>query len=298
MYYTHQISQIKLLEEFSMNHLLLIAFFCSLFITSGNGATPKVKTDDRELFAYDFALELKNPQEYLKLLCSDTDFNEIYKQLSTAEKKVLNEYCDKTIKLWTKVNQHQIDWDCFKKEATEILNPCIAVAEKFAQSKLYPFTIRVGSQYGSCCVCCHNKWPQGFGVVVSTEIELRGMPPRNKDAYIEFLLGYKEIAMVYENLTVDEQKEMHTFVEKLMVLYSRVAEGLLDLTTFQDEARAMLLPYKTIAEKFLAKGLSPFSAEVRLDSHGELKLIRVCFSKIHTPAGVKFEIVCTAKLIK
>jgi len=273
-----------------MNHLINTALF--VIIMAGITMLATNEPSNNTLYVCQFMRT--DAKECVKSLCANEQVNAIYKKLSWGEQRTIRKFWEKTINLWSKVREQHIDWETFTKEAINILKPCEALAKKFAENDLYIFSIPIGSQYGMRRVLLGNQWPQGFGIIMRTEIQVYHDTPATVEAFITALCKDASFEPYYATLSMDEQEQINDFAQKAITLYGKVNAGLLNHVEFQSEARECMQPYEALAKKIADENdFFPFSMIVAMDFSGQPASLYIGYDYCYDG---EFKVICNTRL--
>jgi len=267
------------MNRLAITMLSIVTVFCFTFFQANDAP-------DNQLYLCQFMFTdsndfskrfmLADAKEWIKHVCTDEAVNELYKKLSWGEQRTFRKFWEKTIKLWSKVREEKIGWEAFVEEAITILKPYETMAKKFAEKDRYIFSIAIGSKYGIWRIYLGQQWPQGFGVVIQTEIQVYYNTPSTVDTFMASLCKKDPFASYYATLSIYEQNQIQEFAQGAINLYGRVNAGFLNHVEFQDEARELLQTYEVLAKKIATDTkLSIFSVTVAMDFNGQPASLRI-----------------------
>ena len=165
-----------------------------------------------QLYVYD--ITPKTSKEYLQKLNDQRQFNSFYNKCSRSEKKIINTFCEKSVSLWDKVRANKISIEDFRKEGTEILKPCIELAQKMASANLFIFRIRAVTETGDLMICCDTKWPTGFGIVIRRGITVCKDTPQNASDYLLYYVKIKSLLMSMQLCRSMNKSKYPNFMKK------------------------------------------------------------------------------------
>lgn len=213
-------------------------------------------------------------------------FNKTYSELSSDEKSLFKDFCEKSVSLLKAVDKNKFSKDRFISEARKILLPYKDLAKRKIHGDLY-FGISVNVKekldngewmYYPLTVMysCSSRYE--FGIVVLTDIFTYTMAKDADDYISKIYENNVESKGFLSSLSDEEQKQLYSFCEQVVELRDKVDQGQFNRVSYYNAVLDLLEPYEDLAKKFLDANLDVFTLNINIRSYEKTQLLAIGYT--------------------